>query len=162
MMNNEYLDLDMGADIVDNQTSDDYYTPPSVFEALGLEFDLDVAAPVDGIPWLPAKKHYSIIDDGLVSPWHGLIWCNPPYSNTTPWARKMIEHNNGVTLVPLSKSAWFNEMWEASDAAVILSPRLKFIRANGSQASIFMPVMLHGFGPVAAEALKNSGLGRVR
>ena len=31
-------------------TSDDCYTPRWVFDAMGLEFDLDVAAPVGG-PW---------------------------------------------------------------------------------------------------------------
>jgi hypothetical protein len=31
-------------------TSNDYYTPAWIFEKMGLEFDLDVASPPDGIP----------------------------------------------------------------------------------------------------------------
>ena len=37
-------------------TSDDVYSPPHVFERLGLTFDLDVCAPKGGLPWIPAKR----------------------------------------------------------------------------------------------------------
>ena len=43
-------------------TSDDYYTPAWVFERMGIEFDLDVAAPPGGIPWIPAKRFIGGID----------------------------------------------------------------------------------------------------
>lgn len=40
-------------------TSDDCYTPRWVFDAMGLEFDLDVAAP-NGGPWhVPAKLRHT-------------------------------------------------------------------------------------------------------
>ena len=45
--------------------NDEMYTPEWIFEKLGLTFDVDVCAPENGIPWLPASKHYSIKDDGL-------------------------------------------------------------------------------------------------
>lgn len=156
------LDIDVGVDLIDNGTSDDYYTPPAIFEALGLTFDIDVASPPNGVPWLPKKRFFTIVDDGLNQAWEGLVWCNPPYSQPTPWATKMILHNNGVALVPLSKSRWFNAMWEASGGAVILPPNMKFIRGNGAAVSIFMPVMLHAFGDVAVKALHQSKLGRMR
>ena len=38
----EILDLDIGFDEVSSKTSDDYYTPKWIFDAIGLEFDLDV------------------------------------------------------------------------------------------------------------------------
>ena len=41
-MTSNKLDLDIGHDLIDHGTSDDYYTPPYIFKALGLEFDLDV------------------------------------------------------------------------------------------------------------------------
>lgn len=65
-------------------TKDDYYTPKDVFDALGLEFDLDVSAPPGGVPWVPAKRYYTLEDDGLTQPWFGRVWMNPPYSNVTP------------------------------------------------------------------------------
>ena len=156
------LDLDMGVDLIDNGTSDDYYTPPFIFTALGLIYDIDVASPPGGVPWIPKKRYFTVLDDGLNQDWEGLVWCNPPYSCTAPWANKMIAHNNGIALMPLSKSQWFNEMWAKSKAAVILPPNLKFMRGNGSAAPIFMGVMLHAFGDQAAAALIKSNLGRVR
>lgn len=34
--------------------SDDWYTPPSIFEALGLTFDLDPCSPGEG-HWVPTR-----------------------------------------------------------------------------------------------------------
>src|ERR1700749_4562127 len=49
----------------------EWYPPPGIFEALGLEFDLDPCAPPGGLPWIPAKRFLSIEDDGLTQPWEG-------------------------------------------------------------------------------------------
>ena len=43
--------MDFGHDLIDNGTSDDYYTPPFIFESLDVEFDMDVCAPANGVPW---------------------------------------------------------------------------------------------------------------
>lgn len=107
----ERLEMDFGHDLIDNGTSDDYYTPPFIFDALNIEFDMDVAAPPNGVPWIPAKRSLTIIDDGLSTPWQGRVWCNPPYSNPRPWAEKLIKHNNGIALLPMSKSGWLNVVW---------------------------------------------------
>jgi len=137
-------------------TSDDYYTPAWVFERMGIEFDLDVCAPPGGIPWIPAKRHYTQADDGLLQPWAGRVWMNPPYSRTSPWARKFIEHANGVCLVPHAKSAWHIELM-SSPAAIVASYGGYFDFKGGS---IFMPVMFAAFGDECIEAI--SHLGRVR
>jgi hypothetical protein len=65
-------------------TSDDYYTPPWIFERMALEFDIDVCAPPDGIAWIPAARYFTQADDGLVQPWEGRVWMNPPYRHTLP------------------------------------------------------------------------------
>ena len=52
-------------------TTNDYYTPKWLFDAMGIEFDIDVAAPVHGIPWIPAKRWFSQADDGLAQEWGG-------------------------------------------------------------------------------------------
>jgi len=37
----------------------EWYTPPSIFEALGLSFDLDPCSPgKEVVPWIPARTHY--------------------------------------------------------------------------------------------------------
>jgi len=42
------LDLDFGHNEIDHGTSDDYYTPPFIFEGLGLRFEMDVCSPPNG------------------------------------------------------------------------------------------------------------------
>ena len=157
-----HLDMDFGHELIDNGTSDDYYTPPFIFNALGVQFDLDVSAPPNGVPWIPAKQFLTIIEDGLTTQWVGRVWCNPPYSNVTPWAKKLISHGDGIALVQMAKSAWFNLMWEHCSGTLVLPPNIKFVRADGSSAPIFMPVILFAFGESNREALINSGLGIVR
>ena len=157
-----HLDMDFGHDLIDHGTSDDYYTPPFIFEALGVEFDMDVSAPPNGVPWIPAKQSLTIIEDGLATDWHGRVWCNPPYSNVTPWAKKLIKHNNGIALVQMAKSAWFNLVWEHCSGALVLPPNIKFVRGDGTSAPIFMPVILFAFGEDNRQILIDSGLGMVR
>jgi len=157
-----HLDMDFGQELIDHGTSDDYYTPPFIFEALGIEFDLDVSAPPNGVPWIPAKRSLSLIDDGLMTDWYGNVWCNPPYSNVTPWAKKLVSHNNGIALVQMAKSAWFNMVWNDASGALVLPPNIKFVRADGTSAPIFMPVILFAFGDENRQSLVDSGLGTVR
>lgn len=139
-------------------TSDDYYTPAWVFERMGLTFDLDVASPPGGIPWIPAKRFFTMADDGLAQPWEGRVWMNPPYSGTSPWARKFIEHGHGVCLVPHSRSAWWGELWN-SGAAIADAGMFRFYR-EGRYENVFMPVVFAAFGPECVEAIGR--LGRVR
>ena len=159
---NDKLDLIIEKELINHGTSDDYYTPPFIFEALGLEFDLDVSAPPGGVPWIPAKNFYTIIDDGLSQEWNGKIWCNPPYSNTTPWLEKMIEHNNGIALVQIAKSAWCNLVWKKADGVLFMPTDLKFVRNSGKSLAIFTHTMLVGFGADNVEAMRQSNLGFVR
>lgn len=55
--------------------SDEWYTPPEVFQALGCEFDLDVAGAARAE--VPAKGF--IFSESLNAQWNGFIWMNPPY-----------------------------------------------------------------------------------
>jgi len=157
-----HLNLDVGIDFVDNQTTDDHYTPPFIFKALGVEFDMDVSAPINGVPWIPAKRSLSIIDDGLTTDWMGRVWCNPPYSKITPWADKLLDHGNGIALLPVSKSMWFDKLWQFADGILTLPSSLRFIKSDGSVAGIMTSTMLFAFGEANRQALVDSRLGKVR
>ena len=87
----------------------EWYTPKSVFDALGVGFDLDVCSPGLDKTWVPAECALTIADDGLTSPWHGFVWCNPPYGKgIDKWINRMAEHNNGIALLPARPdTAWF-------------------------------------------------------
>ena len=137
-------------------TSDDYYTPQWIFDALGLRFDLDVASPPGGAPYVPCDRYFTQEDDGLAQEWHGRVWMNPPFSKPTPWVERWVNHGNGVALLPVSKSRWADLLWNELDAKVVLlPPTLKFVGG-----SIFMPTWLWAIGEDNVEALNQVGIVR--
>ena len=138
-------------------SSDDYWTPKWLFDALGIEFDLDVACPPEGASHTPCKAFYTQETDGLASPWVGNVWMNPPYSKATPWVARFMEHRQGICLVPFARSAWANRLWDDCDGVLMMPWTFKF-----DQGSIFMQTMLAGYGTSNIQAMKKSGLGRVR
>src|SRR5262245_50593458 len=82
--------------------SDDWLTPPSIFERLGLVFDLDPCSAGVGLGFVPARKIYTKADGGLAQPWHGLVFCNPPFGGRrghVPWLVKFLDHANGIAIV---------------------------------------------------------------
>jgi hypothetical protein len=103
-------------------TSDDCYTPRWVFDAMGLQFDLDVAAPVGGAPNVPAVRHYTAADDGLTSPWVGAVWCNPPYSAFKPWAHRWAAHDRGALMGTYTPgTSWFPVVFAAADVVAFIT-----------------------------------------
>lgn len=147
---------------LDYKENDSYYTPRWVFETLNTRFDLDVCAPKEGVPWLPADKHYSIEDDGLTSPWSGKVWMNPPYSKPTPWIEKFIDHGNGIALIQVSKSNAFLRMWNEMDAICFLPRNIMFEHKDEGKKGIFMPVALFAMGSNNVDILKRANINKVR
>lgn len=141
--------------------SDEHYTPKWLFEAIGLEFDLDPASPEIGSN-VPAKIKYTIHDDGLSKSWSGRVWLNPPFSNPTPWIHKFIENANGMCIVPISRSKWFDAIWNACDGLAKTPYNLKFDRPDGSSKQISFQTFIFAIGEDNLEALRNANLGKVR
>lgn len=146
-------------DNVDNK-SVEWYTPKWIFDKLNLEFDLDPCAPDGGIAWIPAKKHFSIKDDGLKSSWgDSLTWLNPPYGKFTgEWLAKMHYHRNGVALVfARTDCAWFHDSVAKADAILFLKGRVRFVDGLGvtGGSGAGCGSMLIAWGGVGVDALKN-------
>ena len=59
-----------------NTTTDSWITPKWIIEAFG-PFDLDPCA-CNPQPWPCATRQYTESDNGLLLPWDGMIWMNPP------------------------------------------------------------------------------------
>ena len=142
--------------------NDEYFTPKWLFESMNITFDIDVAAPNNGVEWIPAKKYFTLEDDGLSQQWYGNVWMNPPYSQSKKWVNKFIEHGKGIALLPLAKSKWMTDLWNVCDGILPMHNGFKFIRDNELKGSIFLPVALFAFGKENYEALNKLNLGRVR
>lgn len=139
--------------------SDEWYTPAYIFDALGVRFDLDVAAPVNGPRHVPCHRWFS--SGALQKYWEGFIWMNPPYgprNGLTPWLTKFIGHGNGIALVPDRTSApWFQEAAQSMDVILFVSPKIKFERPDGSTGdSPGTGSALMGIGDKAVAALKRA------
>jgi hypothetical protein len=135
-------------------TSDDCYTPRWVFDAMGLHFDLDVAAPPGG-PWhVPCDRYYTAEDDGLVQLWDGLVWCNPPYSNYLGWAQRWEKHPTGVLMgYHQPEARWTRRVFDASDAVAFTD--VDFTRPDGKVVRLRQPIFVafRGVGTEPAERL---------
>lgn len=140
--------------------SDEWYTPPAVFDALGAYFDLDVASPGHAIvPWVPADFHYT--SGSLQRPWSGLVWMNPPFGGRNgylPWAEKFVAHGNGIALSPVSTAtAWCQTLMRGCDAILLWSPKIQFIDSAGNIGrDPTFATMLCGVGERAVAALRNA------
>jgi hypothetical protein len=148
--------------ITEHQTnSDDHYTPKWVFDLLEVEFDIDVASPPGGVAYIKAKKYYTQAEDGLIQPWSGLVWCNPPYSNIAPWIDRLNNHRNGIALLPHTKGSWRREIWNKADGIVEWNTltEIRFLH-KGKEKTIFPTTFLAAWGDVALQAIGR--VGRVR
>jgi DNA N-6-adenine-methyltransferase (Dam) len=144
-------------------SSDEWYTPPEVFDALGLTFDLDPAAPPGGVPWVPASRHFTKHDDGLAQAWNGRVWLNPPYGRATDrWLTKLAAHGDGLALVfARTDTAWFQRIAAEATALCFIGGRLRFHRPDGTPGDTApSPSLLVAFGLPCALGLAESGLGR--
>lgn len=142
-------------DIEDALDSDAWYTPPWIFDGLGVVLDLDVAAPAEPLEWIPARQRYTVSEDGLNLPWHGLVWCNPPYSDPAPWCRRWSEHPTGFLLIrsDLSTSGPFLA-FQAASSLYVPPKRIQFVNGHGVRSgSVNFSSVLLGRGSAADAAL---------
>jgi hypothetical protein len=126
-------------------TNDDWYTPRWIFDAAGLVFDMDVAAPVNP-EWrtCPARRYLTAAEDGLTCQWDGLVWMNPPFSNLRPWLAKWRAHADGLALVPGLPRAWLGGVLRGADALTVICPA--FLRPGGIRGDLPVVSFILGRG----------------
>lgn len=146
--------------------TDEWYTPPHVFRALGCIFDMDVAHPGMGrAEWIPARER--VTRDSLAKTWAGFIWMNPPFgarNGIVPWLDKFTAHGDGICLVPDRTSAPWWQAWAPKMGLILFAaPKLKFIGADGEPGpSPAQGTCLGGIGERAQAPLRRAaacGLG---
>ncbi|KQR30497.1 hypothetical protein ASF91_17135 [Rhizobium sp. Leaf155] len=141
--------------------SQTHLTPPEIIRSLGA-FDLDPCTP-DFMPWCTAKTRFTEKENGLVQPWEGRVWLNPPFDRRVVgrFIERLVAHGNGIALVHArTEAAWFTRVWEA-DALLFLADRIHFCDQDGKRqkANSGAPLVLAAFGTDNVNALIKSGLG---
>lgn len=146
--------------------TDEWYTPPHVFKALGCRFDVDVASPGREVtPWIPAEHFVTACSLG--TKWEGFVWMNPPFGGRNalvPWLEKFFEHGRGIALTPDRTSApWWQQFAPRADLVLFVAPKLKFIGADGKPGkSPAQGTSLMAIGAPAQKSLRRAaamGLG---
>jgi hypothetical protein len=91
-------------------------------------FDLDPAAGCEPTPI--ADERYTESDDGLIQPWYGTVWLNPPFSSKTEWYKRLVDQykngdvNRAVALATVDPSAnWFHSWFSTADVICFLDGR---------------------------------------
>jgi hypothetical protein len=138
--------------------TNDWWTPPELVAALG-PFTLDPCAGINQPPL--AIKGYAPPQDGLLLPWEGRVFCNPPYGpHVIKWADKMALHGNGILLIfaRVETRAW-RHIWTTADGILFPFKRITFHRPDGSKAkSGTAPSALVAYGLRNVEALRLCGI----
>ena len=149
------------------ETTDDWITPKWLIDRLG-PFDLDPCACVPQ-PWPCAERQYTFEDNGLLKPWQGVVYCNPPYgAKAAEWLSRLALHGNGIALVfaRTETRAFFRSVWPHASALLFVKGRLTFCEPDGTTAKTGHnsggPSVLIAYGDLAKQRLiDNADLGKV-
>jgi len=129
-------------------SSDNYATPKAIFACLDNEFhfNFDVCAEPHTTK---CSRYWSKKDDALSKYWvddlpievkankRKWLWCNPPYSNITPWVKKASEaQRNGVGVVMLVMAdpsvQWFKNALKTVSEVRFIHGRISFLDKHGN------------------------------
>lgn len=134
--------------------NDKLQTPKWVYSELG-RIDLDPCAGVDtniGVTNWSIERG----ENGLERNWFGFVYCNPPFSQKEVWAKKMIEHGNGILILPERGSApWFGPLASVCRRYWVMGKKINFI---GGSSSNNLGSVLFPFSPEAVTRILNSSL----
>ena len=142
----------MSAPFYASSESTEWYTPAYLVDAV-----IRVLGAIDCDPCsnpppynVPAMTHYTKADDGLIHPWSGRVYMNPPYGDALPlWVDKLLVERalgrctEAITLTPArTDTRWFQPLWSAA-ALCFLRGRVQFV---GSTTGSTFPTVLAYFG----------------
>lgn len=121
--------------------SENWETPPQLFQALDEEFhfDIDVCALPENAK---CQRYYTPEDDGLSQKWNGTVWCNPPYGRSiSAWVKKAAESETTVVMLLPARTdtKWFHEYIYGKAEVRFIKGHLKF---GGSKNSAPFPSMV--------------------
>ena len=139
------------------QLSSEWYTPAYIAEAarrvLGT-IDLDPASSEAANKTIQATRYFTRADDGLLLPWHGNVWLNPPYQGQAgAFVTKLVKsHEAGdvpaaITLISAmtTDTGHFRQLWD--HLLCFVYGRIKFDSEGGSGSSNTAGSVLVYLGP---------------
>ena len=103
--------------------SNEWYTPPDITDKARLTMgtiNLDPSSNPFSNQWIKADYYYTIFNNGLIQPWFGNIWLNPPYGRQTKkWLDRAIFfykfkiiHQGCILITCAPERGWFKLLWE--------------------------------------------------
>jgi hypothetical protein len=114
------------------------------------------------MPWQTAEKRFTEKENGLVQPWEGRVWLNPPYSNIGLWMGKMADHGNGIAITfARTETSWFfDSVWSRATSVLFVRGRIHFMNAAGMRArsNSGAPSCLIAYGEKNAQLLELCGI----
>jgi hypothetical protein len=134
--------------------NDTLQTPKWIYTAIGV-IDLD---PCAGSDTVIGEENWAIErgENGLTREWLGFVYCNPPFSQKEQWTKKMVDHGNGILILPERGSApWFGPLAIKSGAYWVMGKKINFV---GGPSSNNLGSTLFLFGDEAKKRLLNSKL----
>lgn len=148
--------------VAQNSGENEWYTPPDYIAAARevlLEIDLDPASSPLANQTVRATEFYTKDDNGLVRPWYGRVWLNPPYAQPLiqHFIERMVEHvasgdvAEAIVLVNnATDTRWFQLL--AKHAAAVCFPRgrIRYLDKTGQPA----------LTPLQGQALLYCGINR--
>lgn len=117
---------------------DDRRTPRELFDPLNEEFGFTLDAAASEANAL-TDAYYDLEADGLSQAWHGVVWCNPPYSDLRPWVEKAwaeIERPEGPTVIVMllpanrTEQAWWQDIIEPERRKIGGQIETRFLRGR--------------------------------
>ena len=113
----------------------DWETPRDLFDRVNAEYHFTLDAAANEVN-AKCKNYYSIHENGLIQPWEGVVWCNPPYGRQIGrWVEKAyLSWRGGAKVVMLlparTDTKWFHEWIRPYARIEFLRGRVKFVGAE--------------------------------
>lgn len=135
--------------------STEHYTPQYILDAVIAcmgAIDLDPASNSREIPNVPAARHYTTQDNGLVQPWDGRVFLNPPFGpGVERWFSKLYQERAAgrtAEAIVLWKSATETSAWKTLTAiscrVCFPSARIRFVGPTGNESGpTFSPALFY-------------------
>ncbi len=121
------------AQLILSSESNEWYTPPNFMSLVYQVMVVDLDPCSNAARQVVARKHYvgANNQDGLLLPWNGSIFMNPPYGGKTGiWCDKLIKEDPEESIVLIkaaTDTGYFHKMAGYADCYLLRKGRIQFI-----------------------------------